>query len=212
MSLQQRNEEMKAFFDEHAGEYDRVHSTLMQNKERMIPFLPENTQILLDLGAGTGLELLSLYERFPAARTTVVDISPKQLNILRTRPFADKLTFLCGDFFALEFGSDYDAVISSAALHHFEEAEKSLLYRKIFACLRPGGVFINSDKMLPSYEAQLANFQKFREQRHLYRHFDTPLALCREEALLKEAGFLPGHKEPLPQGEGYWLLTATKPQ
>lgn len=211
MDLKKRNEDMRVFFNEKAEGYDDVHMKMIKNKDRITELMPEDTCRVLDLGAGTGLELISLYERFPEARVTAMDISENQLKMLEKRPFADKLQLVCGDFFETDFGGGYDAVISSAALHHFDEPEKRELYKKIFDCLKSGGVFINSDRVLDTYEQQLDNFELFRTDPTHWRHFDTPLALCREETLLTETGFRAFRHEVLPQGENYMLTYVRKP-
>lgn len=189
MNLTKRNEEMRDFFNEKADGYDAVHLPMMANKAAIAEMLPEGVNRVLDLGAGTGLELIPLFERFPDARVRVIDISEEMLNALRQRDYAGKLEILCGDFFALEFGEKYDAVISSAALHHFDEAEKARLYAKIFACLKPGGMFVNSDRCLDTREEQEARFREFRENGQNYRHYDTPLCADAEKTLLTDAGF-----------------------
>lgn len=211
MDLKKRNAEMREFFNRKAEGYDNVHMKMILNKDRITELMPEGVAKVLDLGAGTGLELLSLYERFPEVRVTAVDISENQLEMLKMRPFIDKMTLVLGDFFDVDFGTDYDAVISSAALHHFDEPEKRVLYKKIFDCLKPGGVFINSDRVLDTYEQQLDNFQLFHDDPTHWGHFDTPLSLCREETLLTETGFRSFKHEVLPQGENYMLTYVKKP-
>lgn len=140
MDLQKRNREMRDFFDEKADGYDEVHLPMMANKRIIAECLPDDTCDVLDLGAGTGLELLPLFGRFPDARVTVIDISEAMLRQLRRRDFSDRVEVVCGDFFEADFGCMRDAVISSAALHHFDESEKARLYGKIAGCLKPGGM------------------------------------------------------------------------
>ena len=209
MNLTKRNEEMRDFFNEKADGYDAVHLPMMANKAAIAEMLPEGVNRVLDLGAGTGLELIPLFERFPDARVRVIDISEEMLNALRQRDYAGKLEILCGDFFALEFGEKYDAVISSAALHHFDEAEKARLYAKIFACLKPGGMFVNSDRCLDTREEQETRFREFRENGQNYRHYDTPLCADAEKTLLTDAGFASVTVREL-DGR-YKLIAARKP-
>ncbi len=189
MDLKERNQEMKDFFNEKADGYDAVHLPMMANKAAITEKLPEGTRKVLDLGAGTGLELVPLFERFPQARVKVVDISIEMLSALKERPFADRLEIECGDFFEMEFGEGFDAVISSAALHHFEPVEKARLYKKVFASLRPGGVFVNSDRCYDTLDEEVEIFRLFHANRQLKRHFDTPLSRQTEERILTEAGF-----------------------
>lgn len=109
--------------------------------------LDTNTKKVLDLGAGTGLELIHLFELFPNADVTVIDITENMLEELNKRSFANHVETICGDFFEVDFGNKYDAVISTSALHHFKEEEKIILYKKILDCLKRNGQFINCDKI-----------------------------------------------------------------
>lgn len=213
MDLQKRVEDMREFFNEKApnNNFDEVHGKLMNSKKVLIDALPEGTKKVLDLGAGTGLELIYLYERFPDAAVTAVDVSEKMLDVLKMRDFADKVTVICGDFFAEDFGSGYDAVISSSALHHFEEEPKAELYKKCFASLRAGGAFVNSDCCYDTVEEQEARFHEFFTNGHNYRHCDTPLAAQNEEKLLTAAGFVNVSSEK-ETDEGYYLIRGTKPE
>lgn len=211
MDLSKRTDEMRSFFNRVANiNYDEVHTQMLNCKTPIAAALPENTQRILDLGAGTGLELTAVFERFPNVRVTAIDVSEDMLAILSRRPFADRVAIRCADFFEADFGQDYDAVISSAALHHFEESVKARLYTKIYASLRPGGVFINSDKCAESQEQQDMFFREFERDGHNHSHFDTPLTAANELKLLQQAGFQSAHAEPIPDTL-YSLLTAQKP-
>lgn len=211
MNLKERNEEMRAFFNEKAEGYDEVHLKMMANKAAIIDELPEGTAKILDLGAGTGLELIPLFERFPDARVTAVDIAEKPLQALKERHFARKVEVICGDFFSVDFGEDYDAVISSAALHHFDEQDKAALYAKAFACLRPGGIFVNSDRYVETQEEQDALFDALLSNTHGCRHWDTPLTLSNERRLLEGAGFVGFYTVDLGDAL-YKVMAARKPR
>lgn len=211
MKLEARVAEMRDFFNEKADGYDDVHLPMIENKIAITKALPEGTLRVLDLGAGTGLELFALFDRFPQARVNVVDVSEEMLKALRRRPFADRLEITCGDFFDVDFGGGYDAVISSAALHHFAEEEKAWLYAKIYACLRPGGMFINSDGVVETQQEQDERFRELEENGHKYRHYDTPLAACNERKLLEGAGFVDFALSDLPRS-WYKLICVRKPE
>ena len=207
MDLKKRNEEMRGFFDEKAGGYDDVHLLMMGNKRAITEMLPDGVEKVLDLGAGTGLELIPLFERFPNARVTVVDISSEMLSALKKRPFADRLDIIQADFFSADFGGGYDAVISSAALHHFTGDEKLGLYRRIYDALNPGGIFVNSDRYLKTQWEEDETFRAFYENTHGMRHFDTPLTLANEEKLLARAGFVNIASRELNERYAIWYGT-----
>lgn len=189
MDLKKRSLSMQTFFNERVDGYDNAHAGLMESKEFLTHTLPENTRKVLDLGAGTGLELIALFERFPEAQVTAVDISEKMLEQLSARPFGDRVTCLAGDFFEVPFGEGYDAVISTSALHHFTREDKTTLYAKILAALRPGGLFINSDWVAESQEEEDERFLELEENPQGRSHIDTPLTIENERIALTDAGF-----------------------
>ncbi|MBO7404721.1 MAG: class I SAM-dependent methyltransferase [Clostridia bacterium] len=191
MDLTERAQDMKSFFDRKADGYDDVHLAFMETKRALTDGLPDGTTRVLDLGGGTGLELIPLFERFPQAVVTVIDVSPNMLDALKERPFADRIRTVCGDFFAVDFGGPYDAVISTSALHHFEPDDKRTLYRRIFDCLAPGGLFLNADKISDNRQAEADAFTFYRAHKDSgeYAHIDTPLAPSTEAELLEDAGF-----------------------
>lgn len=115
MNLEERNENNKSFFKEKAEVYDEIHKVLMNTKKEAILELEDKPLKVLDLGAGTGLELIYLFEKYPDVKVTAIDITEEMLNKIKERPFADKVELVCGDFFKVSFGSEYDAVISTSA-------------------------------------------------------------------------------------------------
>lgn len=213
MDLKKRAENMRCFFNQKAGEdaYDCVHLKMMDSKKPIADMLPEGTQRVLDLGAGTGLELIALFERFPEAQVTVVDVAEVMLEQLKKRSFADRVKIICGDFFEVDFGSGYDAVISTAALHHFAEEDKVSLFKKAFACLNAGGLLINSDKCVLTQEEQDYAFRELAEEPEKYRHMDTPLTPENERKVLEAAGFADISIRPIPE-TGYFLMIGVKPE
>jgi tRNA (cmo5U34)-methyltransferase len=46
----------------------------------------------------------------------------------------------------------YDFIYSTNAVHHLDLSEKKGLYFRIFQELKPGGLFVNSDPVVPSSE------------------------------------------------------------
>ena len=188
MELEKRNRALRDFFNEKADIYDGVHAELMDAKDALVDSVPSDAKRILDIGVGTGLELIGLFEKIPDACVTGIDMCENMLAILRTRPFADRVNIIQGNFFEVEFGTDYDAVISSAALHHFASEDKLRLYQKIFDSLRSGGWFINSDCIANTDEEEQAALEAYRRA-DASEHVDTPLARDKEESLLRAAGF-----------------------
>ena len=189
MNLYERNQKQRTFFNEKIDSYDDVHSTYMETKKTLADSLDKDAKIILDLGAGTGLELIHLFELFPSAEVTVIDITENMLEVLKKRSFADHVTTICGDFFEVEFGENYDAVISTSALHHFKKEEKIKLYKKILDCLKENGQFINCDKIALTEEIEKHQLYELENNIENHRHIDTPLTVEHEIEVLKRVGF-----------------------
>ncbi len=190
MDLYERNQKQRTFFNEKIDSYDQVHETYMETKKMLADSLDKDTKKILDLGAGTGLELIHLFEVFPDASVTVVDISENMLDELSKRDFANRVTRICGDFFEIDFGNNYDAVVSTSALHHFKPKEKEILYKKIFDCLKENGQFINCDKVSLSQEDQEHSMYELENNIDNYKHIDTPLTIENEITILEQVGFI----------------------
>lgn len=148
---------------------------------------------LLDLGCGTGLELDAIFRRLPGLRVTGIDMTAEMLEKLREKNPDKALTLINGDYFEEPFGYDYGAAVAFETLHHFTPERKLTLYRKIFASLKHGGVFLNGDYMCETDEQQeffRAEYERLADGKpDGHFHYDTPLAVKNEIALLKEAGF-----------------------
>lgn len=189
MNLYDRNQKQRSFFYEKIDTYDEVHLTYMETKKMLAESLDTNTKKVLDLGAGTGLELIHLFELFPNADVTVIDITENMLEELNKRSFANHVKTICGDFFEVDFGNEYDAVISTSALHHFKEEEKIILYKKILDCLKRNGQFINCDKIALSQEIQDKQLYELETNIENHKHIDTPLTIENERKILSIVGF-----------------------
>ena len=187
MKLEDRNLDNKIFFDERVEGYDQVHEKFLNTKKLITLNINKNIKNIIDLGAGTGLELVYLYEKYPNVHTKAIDISQQMLDKIKERNFYDKVELICGDLFTIDYGNNNDAVISTSALHHFLYDEKRILYKKIYDCLNEYGEFINCDKIVFSDQEEQECIKNNEERKNV--HNDIPLTIKHEEELLKEAGF-----------------------
>ncbi len=211
MNREERIRQMREFFAQRASGYDNVHLPMMDNKRAIALALEGQPLRLLDLGVGTGLELIPVFDRFPNVQVVGIDLAAPMLGELKKRSFSGRVETVCGDFFQTPFGEGYDAAISSAALHHFTEADKAKLYAKIFRALRPGGQWINADRFAPSQQEQDEFFQAYERNPNAQPHMDTPLTPENERRLLFGAGFRQIKILPLADPR-YLLITARKPR
>lgn len=191
MNLVKRSNEMKDFFNKVVDiDYDEKHSKMLVAKEKIVDFLPDDVQHIIDLGAGTGLQLIKLYKIFPNVKTTAIDISDGMLKKLYERHISDNITIINQSFFEYEFGKDIDAVISTQALHHFDPSDKATLYKKVYECLRKHGVFIIEDYFAIDDEDEKKHFEDYKNLvKGMDSHYDTPLTIPHEIDILKKSGF-----------------------
>ena len=81
MNLTKRNKEMNEFFNKVVDiDYDERHMKMIEAKEKIIDFLPSNIKNIIDLGAGTGLQLVKLYKKYPNVKTIAIDVSDGMLK------------------------------------------------------------------------------------------------------------------------------------
>jgi tRNA (cmo5U34)-methyltransferase len=82
---------LKEKFDQGANEYDRQRNHIIPCLEDLYQVISDLATInilnpkILDLGAGTGLITSYLYDRYPEAQFTLLDLSEEMLNIAKER-------------------------------------------------------------------------------------------------------------------------------
>ena len=107
----------------------------------------KNFKSILDLGAGTGLLSKYLYERFPSAQYTLVDIAEQMLEIAKSRfNGLNNFRFLITDYSSAFPDGEYDLISSALSIHHLDDNAKESLYCNIYKKLPTGGCFINIDQ------------------------------------------------------------------
>ncbi|HWI21510.1 MAG TPA: class I SAM-dependent methyltransferase [Baekduia sp.] len=139
-------------FEAHAPEYNSLRRSLIPPYERFygaaveaVGFARGAVHRVLDLGAGTGLLSAHVADAYPVARFVLQDGSPAMLDQARDLLGARIEESVVSDFADPLPHGEFDAVISSLAIHHVSDALKRDLYQRILAVLRPGGVFVNAE-------------------------------------------------------------------
>jgi SAM-dependent methyltransferase len=128
----------------------------------LLEHVPQDVRRILDLGTGDGRLLALLKIDRPEASGTALDFSPTMLEAVRKR-FTGDITVEIVEHDLdkpLPRLGDFDAVVSSFAIHHCSHERKRSLYAEVFALLEPGGVFCNLEHVASPTPALHERFLK----------------------------------------------------
>jgi SAM-dependent methyltransferase len=113
---------------------------------RIVGALPSAPQRVLDIGCGDGALLLYLAAAFPGASLVGVDLAASDL-------VRDRLTFIRGDYLALDAGR-FDLVVASSSLQGID-APTGALAAKLARDVAPGGHFMHVTPYRSPYNSAL---------------------------------------------------------
>jgi SAM-dependent methyltransferase len=158
----------------------------------LLDHIPHDARRILDLGTGDGRLLAKLAADHPELEAVGLDFSEVMLEAARRR-FAD------GDGPELvehdlseplpDLGN-FDAVVSSMAIHHLKDERKRALYAEVFELLEPGGVFANFEHVAsPTERLHDAFFDAIHEHRRHEDPSDRTLDVETQLRWLREIGF-----------------------
>lgn len=113
---------------------------------------------VLDIAAGHGMYGITISKQNPNARVTAVDW-PAVLEVAKKNAqiagVGDRYSVRPGSAFDCDLGQDYDYVLLTNILHHFDQFACEKLLRRVHASLKPGGKAItlefvpNADRISP---------------------------------------------------------------
>ena len=137
--------------------------------------LPSTSRCILELGCGTGELSLKILNSFPDAQVIALDYSPRMLQFAQDKitaaGYQQRWTGIQADFGDwtnnpehLDIGSEFDACVSSLAIHHLQDEMKLKLFERISASLTENGCFWNADPTLPESPALAEVYKAAREE------------------------------------------------
>jgi len=175
------------------AEYDACIRTFIPHYEEMLDVaagsIDPRSQIIVDLGTGTGALSARCLRTAPQARIIGIDADSEILKAAAQRlPTSAK--FVCSSFLRAEI-PECDAVVASFALHHVQSRRaKAKLYSRITKALRPGGQVVTVDCQ-PSSSVTLSRRQREAWKGHLMRSYSPAEADDYLEAWSHEDFYVP---------------------
>ena len=132
-----------------------IHGRVLAFYDRCIRDMSAGADLaILDLGAGSGHVSLWLAAQDCVGSVVAYDKALKYMRELPKHPKIEKRSQ--GSNTALPFGSDeFDVVICRYVFHHFEQKAESL--REVRRVLKPGGLLLLSDAVLPDHSKSVLN-------------------------------------------------------
>jgi SAM-dependent methyltransferase len=193
-----------------------------------IPFAEDAAISVLDMGAGWGPVTRRVLERYPNARSTLLDYSEEMYAEARANleGCADRVRYVLADLSqpggiarAVETaGGTFDVVVSASFVHNLHDDERvNALYRELREALNPGGGFLNMDNMSAGSPLLQSVWQRGRLEQYRRRRLaetgTMPTVVEAEEALNGErrrrfglggqpSGSQHGHGRAHGQGHG----------
>lgn len=118
----------------------------------------QDRPLIVDLGCGPGSLAARLAARLATARIIAADIDPLLLELGRTHHpdaarYVEVMIGRPGWIEALGLDRQLDAAVSTTALHYPSSGALQRIYQDLASVLRPGGVLVNGDHLVPEEPA-----------------------------------------------------------
>lgn len=159
------------------AEFDRGIRQLLPYYDQMLTAIacgvPKTATQILELGCGTGELTLRVLQHCPEAQLLALDYSPRMLAFAKAKiqaaGWGDRVCWLEVDFGDWALGqrslprAEFDACVSSLAIHHLSDGMKLQLFRQIHQSLVTGGCFWNADPTPPESPQLAETYQEIRQ-------------------------------------------------
>lgn len=162
-----RNPEHVRRFAETIDAHDSERAPIFRLMAALLAVPPDAPLRVLDIGTGLGAAAAALLDAFPVATAVGLDISEEMIRRGHERmaAYGDRVCFVLGDFSSglpASVEGDFDAIISSIAIHHLPPEGKPRLYAACARRLRPGGALLNLDYVQPPDASLIERYQALR--------------------------------------------------
>ena len=153
---------------------------------------------VMDLGCGPGTLAEKLLAAFPEMHVICSDGSAEMLKLARQRldSYGERVSYAQADFGAdqwtVSLPRQLDAVVSARAIHNLRKLKLiAPVYAQIHELLRPGGVFMNIERINFATPALRRHFRELqiKTRGHAPKMDGAAPSLAQQFSLLKRAGF-----------------------
>src|SRR5579872_389623 len=169
---------------------------------------------ILDIAAGHGIFGIVLAKQHPTARIVALDW-PNVLEVAKQNAqahgVADRHETIAGSAFDMDCGTDYDVVLLTNFLHHFDVETNESLLKKVYGALKPGGEVVilefvpNDDRVTPPATAAFSLTMLYNTPKGDAYTFAELSQMC------QKAGFTQMRHVPMPMGPES-LVIAQRPR
>ncbi len=127
-----------------------------EGEKVLLEQIPINAKRVLDLGTGDGRLLALIRLNNQSVEGVALDFSDPMIEQAKKRFINDSNVSVVKHDFSLPLSAEklgqFDAVVSSLAIHHLTHPRKKQLYTEIFTLLKPNGVFCNLEHVSSASE------------------------------------------------------------
>ena len=202
--MTETHEEMGSFFDTRAEGYDEYVASVFEEYDNFYtniasPLEKTDEPVrVLDLGAGTGIELEFIFAKAPNAQITAVDLSQEMLKKLvnKYEKYGSQIKTIAGSYLSIELmPHSFDYIVTVMSFHHIMPERKIVLYEKLRKALIPAGKFVEGDYIVSLEEEKrvLEEFKQLKKDDSRVEdgkyHIDIPFSEETQLRALKLAGF-----------------------
>ncbi len=152
----------------------------------------ENPRRMLDIAGGPAMYSIAFCERYSELESVILDLPESAREgeeEIKKAGFENRISYVVGDIFTTDWGTDYDLALLSNMLHCFKVDDCRTIIKHAYEALNSGGTMIVNEPGFPGKDEQIDTFAAFTSLLYFTvtggRTHPTPSI----ETWLKEAGF-----------------------
>jgi ubiquinone/menaquinone biosynthesis C-methylase UbiE len=165
--------------------------------------LNPSPQKLLDIGGGPAVYSIAFCQEYPELQAKIIDLpyaAQEGKKSIEQAGFSDRIDYIEGDLFEINWQDGYDVALLCNILHCFESDRSGKLINKTFQSLRPGGKIIIQDVFFPDPKDKLDSFSSLLSLVYYVTCGGRSWSIAQIQEWLTTAGFTNhrvGNKQPV---------------